>query len=198
MLFEYFYNQACQELLVSVTSIECMAKYSTDADCLKKLLECYERSPSSFSIPKVYHLVQMILGFGYNGEIDEDFVQKLISRAKQDDQTNGFQAALDQFQILRMSRPERLELLKTYMLNPGQKFSVGDLERFCSVFNSRYLPQEVLDEYLPLYFDLAHDAFKINLNMYSRVSRMLTTEADGLDSQEINELVCEGEASGDF
>ena|SRR3990167_3214803 len=187
VLFDYFHQEAKKQQSLSPTSIECLSKYATNTDCLKILVEFYEKSPTSFSIPKVYLLVQMILGFGYGGQIDEAFVSKLMERAREEDLTNGFEVAQKQNAILRLSPAERLEILTQYMLNPGQKFSVSDIEDFCGVFTSRYLPENLKSEYLPTYFDLLGKAFEANLPMYSRVVCCLKLATHRADPKKLKE-----------
>lgn len=168
-LFNHFYQRAISEGIPSPTAIESMANYSADPECLKTILELYEKFPESFSISKVYQLVQMILGFGYGKEIDEQTVTKLVARAEAEDKTEGLGIAKQQFEILRLNRADRLAHLKKYLLNQGQTFSVAHVESFVDVFTSKYLPRDLLDEYLPTLFEHLPQAFKNNDNMYSRV-----------------------------
>lgn len=169
-LFNHFYQRALGEGIPSPTAIESMANYSTTATCLQKLLEFYESHPTAFSHAKVYQLVEMLLGFSYGSTLDEQTISKLLARVEEEDKTERLAVAKTQFEVLRLGRTERLARLKEYLLNPGQSFSVAQVEAFIDVFASKYLPCDLVDEYLPTLFDNLGQAFKNNDNMYSRVS----------------------------
>ena len=132
------------------------------------ILEFYNQSPTSFSIGQHYNLIEMILGLGYEQQLDKDTLDKLWNNVKSMDGSDKLKQKEKEFEIMKLDRKGRLEALERYMTNKDNKISAQELDNFCSGFTSRFLPIEVRREYYQAYFDHLLPALRKNTNMYAK------------------------------